>query len=80
MDEAAEVRLQTLVDSLRLAVRLWVVCRAHGQCGLVNAKELAPEHTGEDAITVTDDVCWQPMKTVDVVQECLSHLLRSEWM
>ena len=80
MDEAVEVHHETLVDALYLAVRLWVVCRAHGQCGLGKAKELTPEHTGEYAIMATDDVCWEPMKSVYIVQECLSHLLCIERM
>lgn len=80
MDEALEERLQTLVDTFRLAIGLRVVRQAHQQHGLGEAEEFTPEHTSEDAVTITDDGGGQSVQAIYVVEEGLCHLLSTEWV
>jgi hypothetical protein len=80
MDEAPEERLQTLVDTFRLAVGLGVVCQAHRQHGLGETEEFTPQHTSEDAVAITDDGGRQTMEAIYVVEEGLCDLLSTEWV
>jgi len=53
--EAAEVGFKTLINMLRLTVRLWVLSGTHTQGGARNAEKSLPKGTCENAITIRYD-------------------------
>ena len=69
VDEIAKERLQTLVDTLRLSVCLWVIAGAQAKRNFDELEQLLPEHACEDLVTVGDDGIRKTMKLVDVVKE-----------
>lgn len=55
MDRTAQEHFKALVNSLGLAVGLWVVTRAELQVSAQLCKHFTLENTGEHGITVRDN-------------------------
>jgi hypothetical protein len=52
-----------------------MVGRAHTQLYLSKTKELSPKVAGENWVMIRYDMCWQAMKSEDVIHEGLSNFL-----
>jgi len=53
--EAAEVCFKTLINTLRLAIRLWVISGTHTQGCARNAEKSLPKGTCKNTVTIRYD-------------------------
>ena len=73
MNGTAQEHFQTLIDSFRLAVCLWMVCRGQMQFGAQKLEQFLPKLAGKDFVTVANNGHWQTVQLDHVVHECNSH-------
>lgn len=72
--ETPEKRLQALIHTLSLPVRLGVVRRAHAEFGAGILEELLPEVACEDRITIRDDGPREAVERIDAMHVQKSNL------
>lgn len=76
--QTSEVIFQTSIQYLRLTVGLWMVRSRKKVVHPCQSKELLPECTDKNLISIRDDCLGKPVKLIDIVHKCLSNVSNSE--
>lgn len=74
MRKTPQVGFHALIDSLRLAIYMGMIGRAHMKLGADILEQFLPKVTGEDSVTIRDDGPWEAMDFVDTVHIQQSNL------
>ena len=73
MHKPSQERLQTLVDPLRLSIRLWMVRRAEIQGCICHFEQILPQSASKNLVSIGHNGLWHPMQLVRIVDEHLGH-------
>ena len=73
MHEATQKRLNTLIDSFGLTIRLRVVSGAHPQLNSYQLKQLTPEMTCKDFVMIQDNGLRHTLQLIHLREKGLSN-------
>lgn len=80
VNKASEIGFEALINSLCLAISLWMVSTAHMKIYVKEFEKFLPQITSEHFVSVRNQSSWEAMKLEYVVQKQLGYLEGSEWM
>ena len=80
MSKAAKECLDTLINSLCLAIRLQMICRTHPEFNTSYLEKLPPKVASEDLIAIGHQSRGHTMESVHSSEENLGNASGSEWM